>query len=287
MKLLVTGAKGQLGQELVLMAQAQGHEVTGIDQQELDLSRTGEVAGAIAAFAADWVINCAAYTQVDKAEEDQERAYLVNRDAAGAVAEGARASGGSLLQVSTDFIFDGAHTRPYSEDAAPNPLGVYGASKWAGEQAVLQAMPEATIVRTAWVYGIHGHNFVKTILRLAAEREELGVVDDQIGTPSATPDISKAILSLITADAKGTWNFTNEGVASWYDFAHEIIDIARSLGFPINLKTLRAIPGEEFPTPAKRPTWSVLSKKKIRQQLDYDIPHWRTSLVDVLESLQE
>jgi dTDP-4-dehydrorhamnose reductase len=222
---------------------------------------------------------------VDQAEQEQELAFRVNRDSAKAVAEGVASYGGRLLQVSTDFIFGGEQSHPYAEDDPANPLGIYGQSKWEGEQAVQDVMPDAVIVRTAWVYGIHGHNFVKTLLRLAAERDELRVVDDQIGTPAWTADITRALLSLIEADASGVFNFTNEGVASWYDFASEIIANARDLGLPLKVKKISPIPTVDFPTPATRPAYSVLSKVKIRQMLDYSIPHWRESLTAMMQSL--
>jgi len=285
MKVLVTGAAGQLGRETVLALQAAGEDVIGIDRQELDCSKPDQVAEGICAYQADWVINCAAYTNVDKAEQEQELAFLVNRDSARAVAEGVAAYGGRLLHVSTDFIFGGEQSHPYAEDDPANPQGVYGQSKWDGEQAVQAIMPDAVILRTAWVYGIHGHNFVKTMLRLAAERDELRVVDDQIGTPAWTADITRALLFLTKADARGVFNFTNEGVASWYDFASEIIANARDLGFPLKVKKISPIPTVDFPLPATRPAYSVLSKVKIRQALDYPIPHWRQSLTAMMQEL--
>ena len=220
---------------------------------------------------------------MDKAEQEREPAFRVNRDSAKAVAEGVAAYGGRLLHVSTDFIFGGEQSHPYTEDDPANPLGVYGQSKWEGEQAVQAVMADAVILRTAWVYGSHGHNFVKTMLRLAAERDELRVVDDQIGTPAWTADITRALLSLIEVDARGVFNFTNEGVASWYDFASEIIANASELGFPLKVKKISPIPTADFPTPATRPAYSVLSKVKIRQVLDYPIPHWRKSLAAMMQ----
>ncbi|VAW82218.1 dTDP-4-dehydrorhamnose reductase [hydrothermal vent metagenome] len=287
MTILVTGANGQLGRELVLALQAGGDPFIAIGRDELDLSRPDTVAAAIADYAADWVINCAAYTHVDKAEEEPELAFIVNRDAARAVAEGVKLGGGHLLHVSTDFIFDGEKSHPYRESDATNPLGVYGRSKLEGEQAVRDILPEAIILRTAWVYGVHGHNFVKTILRLASERSELRVVDDQTGTPSWTGDITRAIQALIKAEATGTYQFTNEGVASWYDFAVEIVAGAKQAGLPIVAETIRPIPTEDFPLPAKRPAYSVMSKVKIRSMLDYQIPHWRDSLQTMLSQLAQ
>ena len=278
MKYLVTGAAGQLGREITKLLEGERNQVVAIDRAELDFSLPEKVTEGIAQERADWVINCAAYTQVDSAEQERDAAFLVNRDSALAVAEGVKSYGGRLLQISTDFIFDGRQSTPYREEDKANPLSVYGQSKWEGENALRQAMPDAAILRTAWVYGEHGNNFVKTMLRLAAEREEFGVVDDQVGTPSWTADIARAIRALTAADAFGIYHFTNEGVASWYDFACEILNSARELGYPVRTKRVKPIPTSDYPTPATRPAYSVLSKRKIRGLLDYDIPHWRKSL---------
>ncbi len=282
MKILVTGAAGQLGRELIHLLEGAGNQVIGIDRNELDFSFPDRVAEDIAQQRADWVINCAAYTQVDRAEQERELAFLISRDSAQAVAEGVKSYCGQMLQVSTDFIFDGSQSTPYKEDDLTNPLGVYGQSKLEGEQAVIQTLPDVVVLRTAWVYGEYGNNFVKTMLRLASERDELSVVDDQIGTPSWTYDIARAIQALIAADATGTYHFTNEGVASWYDFANEAINIAREIGYPVKTKRVSPIPTSDYPTPATRPAYSVLSKRKIRSVLDYDIPHWRESLCTML-----
>lgn len=283
MKILVTGAKGQLGREAVLAFTAQGHEVTGLGREELDLTEAGDVAGSIAAYQADWVINCAAYTQVDRAEDEVELAFAVNRDAARAIAQGAKQGCSRLLHVSTDFIFGGKQATPYREEDTSDALSVYGQSKWEGEMAVMDVMPQALILRTAWVYGMHGNNFVKTMLRMMAERDELKVVDDQIGTPSWTGDIVRAMQALIENDAVGIYHFTNEGVSSWYDLAYEILLLAPSLGYPVQAKQLHPIPSGEWPCAAQRPAYSVLGKEKIRQLLDYDIPHWRHSLHSMLK----
>ncbi|MEE9494256.1 MAG: dTDP-4-dehydrorhamnose reductase [Gammaproteobacteria bacterium] len=286
MKILVTGAAGQLGRETQLALEAEGEEVIAIDRDELDLSRPEQVKDFVVEQKADWVIHCAAYTAVDKAEEDQEIAFAVNRDSARAIAEGVKASGGRLLHVSTDFIFGGDQSTPYREDDPANPLGVYGLSKWEGEVAVREVIPDASILRTAWVYGMYGNNFVKTMLRLASERDTLRIVDDQIGSPSNTQDIYRAMRSLMDKNAMGTFHFTNEGVTSWYDFAWQIINEGAAMGFPVKTETILPIPSKDFPTPAKRPHYSVLSKEKIRPILDYDIPHWRTSLTTMLEKLK-
>jgi len=284
-RVLITGARGQLGKEARLGFAAKGDEVVAVGRAELDLAAPHAVADAVAAYKADWVINCAAYTQVDKAEEEAELAFRVNRDGARAVAEGAKQGNSRLLHVSTDFIFAGDRSLPYGETDAGRPLSVYGQSKWEGEQAVRELMPEALIIRTAWVYGAHGNNFVKTMLRLMAERDEIRVVDDQVGTPSWTADIVTAMRTLIEKDVSGTWNFTNEGVTSWFDFAHEIIAIAAQRGRSKKVRRLLPIPSSEYPCAAKRPNYSVLDKQKIRPVLGYDIPHWRDSLHSMLADM--
>ncbi len=286
MKILITGASGQLGHETQLMLQNKGIDTIGIGRKELDFSQPEQVAGYIASQHADWVINCAAYTQVDKAEKNAALAFRVNRDAAEAVAEGVRRYTGRLLHVSTDFIFDGSQSRPYCEDDSANPLNVYGQSKWEGEQAIRKILPEAIILRTAWVYGVHGNNFVRTILRLAYEREELNIIDEQIGNPSWTFDISQAMYALIEKNCAEIYHFTNEGVASWYDFALAIIEEAQSLGFNLNVRTVNPIPTHAYPTPAIRPVCSLLSKEKIRAEINYNIPHWRESLKTMLQELK-
>jgi len=286
MKILITGAGGQLGHETQRMLQNKGVNIIGIGRKDVDFSQPQQVAAYIASHRADWVINCAAYTQVDKAEDDAELAFRVNRDSAKAVAEGVQSYAGRLLHISTDFIFDGEQSHPYRENDTAHPLGVYGQSKWEGEQAVQKILPDATILRTAWVYGAHGNNFIKTILRLACEREELGIIDEQVGSPSWTFDISQAMYALIEKDCAGIYHFTNEGVASWYDFALAAINTAKSLGFKLKIKRIKPIPVSAYPTPAARPSYSVLSKEKIRAVLDYDIPHWQTSLETMLQQLK-
>ncbi len=283
MKILVTGAEGQLGREAVLAFIALGHDVTGIGRGELDLAVSGDIADTVAAYRADWIINCAAYTQVDKAEEEVELAFAVNRDAARAIALGAQQSQSRLLHVSTDFIFGGQQATPYRENDKGDALSIYGRSKWEGERAVMDVLPTALVLRTAWVYGVHGNNFVKTMLRLMAERDELRVVDDQIGTPTWTRDIVSAMQVLMEKNANGIYHYTNEGVASWYDLAYEILSVAPAFGYPVRAEKLHPIPGSQWPSAAQRPAYSVLSKEKIRQILTDDIPHWRESLRSMLK----
>jgi dTDP-4-dehydrorhamnose reductase len=286
MKILVTGVTGQLGCETVLALKGRDIDVQGVSRARLDFSRPEQVESFFTGQEADWVINCAAYTQVDAAESDAELAFLVNRDSAAAVAKGVKKAGGRLLHVSTDFVFSGDSSRPYREGDRADPLGVYGQSKWQGEQRVREVLENAIILRTGWVYGIHGQNFVKTILRLAAQRDELRVIDDQVGTPSYTGDIAAAMWALIGADATGTYHFSNEGVASWFDFAEAIVEYAKQLGMAIVASQVTPIPTEAYPTPAARPAYSVLSKKKIRAELGYSIAHWRQGLQQMLRELQ-
>ncbi|VAW65755.1 dTDP-4-dehydrorhamnose reductase [hydrothermal vent metagenome] len=287
MRFLITGASGQLGQEILLKLQSNRVNVIGLSSHDIEFLKPDTVADIVASYKADWVINCAAYTDVDKAEEESEKAALINRDSARSVAEGVKSYGGRMAHISTDFVFNGKQGSPYDESDATSPLGKYGQSKYEGEKAVLEQLPDALILRTAWVYGIHGHNFVKVILRLASEKETLTVVDDQIGTPAWTADIADSLLSLINLEASGIYHFTNEGVASWYDFSIAIVAEAEKLGFPSKVKQIIAISTKDYPTPAVRPTYSVLSKIKIRQVLSKPIPYWRDSLCAMLKELKQ
>ncbi len=287
MKILVTGSTGQLGSEMIRVLKADGMDVTGVGSKDLDFCRPEKVTEWVSGFEADWVVNCAAYTRVDMAEQEPDKAFLINHDATRALAEGVKSYQGRLLHLSTDFIFDGRQSHPYSEEDTPNALGVYGASKLAGEAAVLDVLPEAVVLRTAWVYGVHGNNFVKTMLNFAAERDEIRIIDDQLGSPTWTGDIAEAITLLIYSEATGIYNFTNEGVASWYDLASEVVTVARQLGYPVQTKYVRPIPACDYKTLAIRPAYSVLSKRKIRATLNYHIPHWRESLREMLTQLRK
>ena len=286
MRLLVTGATGQLGYEVVREFAQLGNEVFAPTRQQMNLENPGEVASAIRSYEADWVINCAAYTQVDKAESEPGKAFTVNRDSPAALAKSVADYGGRLLQISTDFIFDGTKTAPYSEHDKANPLGVYGQSKLEGELAVLDALPGATVLRTAWVYGIHGNNFVKTMLRVAAAGKPLRVVNDQVGSPTWTTDIAAAILALVGKGETGVFNYTSAGETSWHGFATAILEQAAALGFEIKTELVEPIPTSEYPTPAARPAYSVLDTDKIKNCLDLSIPQWRDSLKNMLKELQ-
>ncbi len=287
MKILVTGGAGQLGSEMVRLFKTHGMDVTGVRSRDLDFCQPEKVTEWVLKFKADWVVNCAAYTQVDMAEQERDKAFLINRDATRALAEGVKSYQGRLLHISTDYIFDGRQSHPYSEEDTPNPLGVYGESKLAGETAVLEVLPEAVVLRASWVYGAQGNNFVKTILNLATERNEIQVIDDQLGSPTWAGDIAEAISALVYSESSGIYNFTNEGVASWYDLANEVVMVARQLGYPVKTQYVRPIPASDYKALAMRPAYSVLSKRKIRNKLNYHIPHWRESLREMLTQLRK
>jgi len=286
MRILVTGSTGQLGFEVLRAFSPSGHEIIAPERSELDFLNPGQVAERVRHFQADWVINCAAYTQVDRAESEMEQAFVINRDSAGQLAGAVAGYGGNLLHVSTDFVFDGKQSRPYREDDDARPLGVYGRSKQEGEQAVRSALPEATILRTAWVYGVHGHNFVKTILRVAREGKPLKVVNDQLGSPTWARDIAGAIRALVQNRASGIYHYTNAGSTSWHGFATAILAGAEAAGFALETTSVEAIPTSGYPTPAQRPAYSVLDTGKIQSLLTAPIPHWRDSLNRMLKELQ-
>jgi len=283
MKVLVTGVTGQLGSEVAERFRQLGHEVIAADRHVLDFLQPAQTAAVIRGQQPDWVINCAAYTQVDKAESEPEQAFTINRDTPAQLAQAVAATGGRLLQLSTDFVFDGMQTRPYIEDDATNPLGVYGRSKLEGEQAVQRELQDAVILRTAWVYGVHGHNFVKTMLRLATAGTPLRVVSDQRGTPTWTSDIVAAIVALVDQQASGVFHFTAAGETSWHGFASAILEEAANAGFTIKTEKVEPIPATEYPTPATRPVYSVLNTDKISACLPFTIPAWRDSLKNMLQ----
>lgn len=289
-RILVTGAQGQLGQELVKLLKPLG-EVTGIDRDELDLTEFDKVEAFWNNLQPDIVVHGAAYTAVDKAEEDADLAMQVNGEAPGQLARLAAASGAKLIHISTDYVFDGGKNQPYLETDATNPLSSYGRSKLRGEQVVQESGATFAILRTAWVYGngITG-NFVKTMIRLGQEREELRVVYDQVGSPTWTVDLAGAIAQLIpklNSETVGVYHYTNAGVTSWYDFAIAIFEEATKLGIPLKIKRVLPITTDQYPTPAKRPAYSVLSSQKLADLLGTHPPHWRQSLQKMLAEYAE
>ncbi len=280
--ILILGANGQLGYEL-LRTVPKGTAVTGLSHSELDITDGNSVAAAISRLAPKVIINAAAYTAVDKAELESEAAYAVNRDGAANLARASREGGCRFIQVSTDFVFDGTQSRPYLPSDATRPLGVYGASKLAGEQAVMEIVgDEALILRTAWVYSSNGHNFVRTMLRLMRERESLQVVADQIGTPTWARGLAEALWRAVDLGLTGIHHWTDAGVASWYDFAVAIQEEALAVGLlehPIDIRPVRTI---DYPTPAVRPPYSVLDKTATWDALGYEAEHWRVALRKML-----
>lgn len=300
--ILLIGADGQLGQELTRTLAPLG-EIIGIGRQTLDLTQPDRIRQIISEIKPDLIVNAAAYTAVDKAQTEPELATSINAVAPTIMAEEQARSGGVLIHVSTDYVFDGRKNTPYTEEDTPNPLSVYGQSKLAGEegiQKISQGMQSAhqelryIILRTAWVYGTYGKsNFVKTMLRLGAERDEIRVVADQIGTPTWACDIASSIAILgqkaheqaSSSSVTGIYNFTSSGVASWYDFAIAIFEEAKQLGFELKVQRVVPITTSEYPTPATRPAYSVLAGQKITAVLGSHPPHWRQGLRQMLVEL--
>lgn len=285
MRVLVTGAGGQLANELEGRAPVDG-EVVALSETELDICDAGAVAAAVARHRPRWIFNAAAYTAVDRAESEVETAYRVNRDGAAILARAAVDAGAKFVHVSTDFVFDGQTSRAYRPADPAVPLGVYGASKLAGEKAVAEAAPDALIVRTAWVYSPWGGNFLKTMLRLFGERGEVRVVADQIGTPTSASTLADTLWALAKAGASGVFHCSDAGVASWYDFAQAIAEDAFSLGMLGAQVRVVPIATSDYPTPARRPAFSVLDKSGTWTLLGAPAPHWRVAMRDVLARLK-
>lgn len=286
MNILITGANGQLGRSLRRLGGVSPHNYPFTDVAELDITDAAAVLRTVEERRIDVIVNCAAYTDVERAEEDEPTAELLNHKAAGNLAAAAKATGATLFHVSTDYVFDGTAHTPYTEDGTPSPLGAYGRTKLAGERAVMASGCRYLIFRTAWLYSEYGNNFLKTMLRLTSERDTLQVVFDQIGTPTYAGDLALAIFSIIESERyagnEGVYHFTDEGVCSWYDFATEI---AAAAGHD----SCHIIPchTSEFPTKAARPAYSVLDKTKIKTTFQMDIPHWREPMIYCLKQLAE
>ena len=285
MNILVTGANGQLGCEMRRLGAVSPNNYIFTDVAELDITNADAVMYVAKHYSIDAIINCAAYTNVDKAESDQATAELINATAVGNLARAMKEVGGTLFHISTDYVFGSEGNTPRTEDMPLSPLGVYGLTKLHGEQAIEESGCKALIFRTAWLYSEFGNNFLKTMLRLTAERDQLNVVFDQVGTPTYAGDLALAIFSIIEAGVypgnEGVYHFSNEGVCSWYDFAVEIAAAAGHTNCRIN-----PCHSSEFPSPVTRPPYSVLDKTKIKKTFDIDIPHWRESMEYCIKRLK-
>jgi len=283
--ILVTGSNGQLGLELQRLSSEYDYTFFFTDRESLDITDKNAVEDFILRNAINCIINSAAYTAVDKAESEERVANAVNHIAVKNFAQLAKEHNIKLVHISTDYVFDGSNHKPYSEDDATNPQSVYGTTKLAGEKAMQEINPSnSLIIRTSWVYSSFGANFVKTMLRLGKERESLGVIFDQVGTPTYARDLAKAILDILPAiknEKVEIYNYSNEGVCSWYDFAKAIMELFHTecIVNPIETK--------EYPTPASRPHYSLLNKAKIKREFNIAIPYWRDSLQECLELLGE
>ncbi|MCK5210947.1 MAG: dTDP-4-dehydrorhamnose reductase [Cyclobacteriaceae bacterium] len=286
--ILVTGANGQLGSELNIISAYEPYHFIFTDIKELNLTDGAEVNSFFNTHKIDFCINCAAYTAVDNAEKNIEAARAVNVDAVQNIAEACTINNTYLIHISTDFVFRGNTFLPLTEEAKPDPVSVYGFTKLEGESVALKTNRKTLIIRTSWLYSSFGNNFMKTMIRFGKEREELGVVVDQIGTPTYAGDLAKAIIEIIKKSDQydleqncGLYHYSNEGVASWYDFAKAILDL-KSIN--VNLKPLKTT---EYHTPAKRPQYCLMDKSKIKKTFNLKIPYWRDSLKLCLELIDD
>lgn len=279
-KIVVFGGNGQLGQCLKTVS-LQDERLIFLSSTEADITNESQLITVFETYTPAIVINCAAYTAVDRAEDEPEEASLLNAIAPGLIAKLCEQYKATLIHISTDFVFEGAKTGLLRETEETKPTGVYGSTKLKGEKAIVEHLKEHIIIRTSWLYSEYGHNFAKTMLRLAKDKDELGVVADQVGTPTYAIDLAQAILALVNSTEKkyGLYHYSNEGVASWFDFAHAIFEYSQT---KIKLNPLRT---DEFPTKAKRPAYSVLDKSKIKEYYQLQIPHWRDSLQICLQKL--
>ena len=287
--ILVTGAYGQLGNEVrILSANYPEYNFMFTDVDSLDITDKNELIDFVTGNDIRYIINCAAYTAVDKAEDDSELCEKINATAVKNLGLAAAEAGAGIIHVSTDYVFDGTSCRPYTEDMPTKPCSVYGKTKLKGEKNLLKACPNAIIIRTAWLYSPFGNNFVKTMIKLGSERESLNVIFDQVGTPTYALDLANAILKAMDQtidtehDKGGVYHFSNEGVCSWYDFTIKIHEIAG-----INTCKVNPIETKDYPTKAARPHYSVLNKTKIKQTFNITIPHWEASLKECIKELSE
>ncbi|RZL49665.1 MAG: dTDP-4-dehydrorhamnose reductase [Pedobacter sp.] len=282
-KILVIGAAGQLGQCLKTVALRRGiSDVIFPTEQEANILDRGLLQELLISNKPDYVINCAAYTAVDKAEDEQELCKAINETGAVNLAEACKISGATLVHVSTDFVFEGKEVKLLKEDDETNPINVYGETKLGGELALTKILDEHIIIRTSWLYSEYANNFVKTMQKLGAERDELNIIADQVGTPTYAIDLANTIFDIIDSGSKayGTFHYSNEGVTSWFDFAKAIFEIS-----DIEVK-VNPIPGSAYPTKALRPAFSVMDKSKIKKTFNIEIPYWRDSLNECIAKLK-
>ena len=282
MNILITGCNGQLGNEMQLLeASHPQHTYFNTDVAELDITNQDAIEAFVNENQIDGIVNCAAYTAVDKAEENEELCTKLNAEAPAYLAAAIGKRGGWMIQISTDYVFDGTQHTPYTEEADTCPNSVYGKTKLVGELNVQKFCAQSMIIRTAWLYSTFGNNFVKTMIRLGKEKPELGVIFDQIGTPTYARDLAVAIFAAIEQGiVPGVYHFSNEGVISWYDFTKAIHRIAG-----ITTCHVRPLHTSEYPTPAKRPHYSVLDKTKIKQTYNLEVPYWEESLAECIAKL--
>ena len=292
MKILITGAQGQVGKELVSIANQRGFDVIAAGQTELDITQLKNIESYVEVHQPDLVINAAAYTAVNKAEEEQDITYAINRDGTANLAAVSKEKNIPLLHISTDYVFDGTKSEAYSENDAVSPLGIYGISKWQGEETIRQTLPEHIILRVAWVFGAQGNNFVKTMLRLAKDRDELSVIEDQFGGPSPAKDIAKTLIILAEQYQKektlewGAYHYCGDEKVSWCGFAKEILKQAKEQGLIEKDIKVNAITTAEYQDPTKRPANSMLDCEKIKNTFGIEMPSWKESLNQVLTELK-
>ena len=289
MRLLITGCAGQVGTELTLQSRALGWTVQAVDRDGLDITDPEAVNKAVRAFMPDAVVNAAAYTAVDNAEHDRATAFAVNRDGPKNLAGACADLGIPLIHYSTDYVFDGSKAGAYDEGDPVDPQGVYGESKLAGEQAIQELCSKYLVLRTSWVFSSHGNNFVKTMLRLAFEREVLGVVADQFGKPTSAAEIARLTLRMLPEAEKcsGIYHLAQPDVTSWYGFSEAIFEEARRQTMALKLEDLNAIATSDYPTPAKRPANSELSCDKLKSTFSIRIRPWRESLSEVIGEMKD
>lgn len=284
MNILITGANGQLGNEIRRAAKGAKDNYVFTDIDLLDICNKTAVEKTVEREKAELIVNCAAYTDVDRAEKDEEKAHRLNCLAVRNLAEVAKKFGAVLIHVSTDYVFDGRSCVPYTEEQECRPTGVYGKTKYEGERAIVDSGCKYIIIRTSWLYSVWGKNFVKTMLGLTKDKDNIGVVFDQVGTPTFAGDLARAVVRIVEkrlTDRQGIYHFSNEGVSSWYDFALEICKLAK------NKCGIEPIHSKDFPSKVERPHFSVLDKSKFKQTFGCKIPHWRQSLEGCVEELLE